>query len=65
MRDYQNMRLEEIIIGNKGGVKATQNALKLLSIILEEHNKDMIKNILIKNENVFKQIEIYKNQIYD
>ena len=63
--DYQSMRLNEIIKKNIGGIKATQNALKLLSILMEERNSEMFKKTLIKDENVYKQLEIYMSQIYD
>ena len=63
--DYQKMRLEEIIKSNKGGSKTSQNALKILSIIIDEKNKEMIKNMLIKDKSVFKQLEMYNNQMYD
>ena len=65
MIDYQSMRLNEIIKKNIGGIKATQNALKLLSILMEERNSEMFKKTLIKDENVYKQLEIYMSQIYD
>ena len=63
--EYKNERLEEIIKSNKGGAKASQNAFKILSIIIDEKNKEMIKKILIKDENIFKQLEIYCNQMDD
>ena len=59
--DYQSMRLEEIIKNNKGGIKATKNALKLLSILIQDKNKDIIKKTLIKDENIFKQLEKYND----
>ena len=65
MSDYQNMRLEEIIKSNKGGAKASQNAFKILSILIDGKNKEMIKKLLIKDESIFKQLEIYCNQMYD
>ena len=63
--DYQSMRLEEIIKKNKGGLKATKNALKILAILIEDKNKEFIKKTLVKDENVLKQLLIYKNQLYD
>jgi hypothetical protein len=63
--DYQTMKLEEIIKNHKGGVKATKNALKLLSILMEDKNKEMIKKTLVKDENVLKQLSLYNNNIYD
>ena len=63
--DYQTMRLEEIIKNHKGGVKATKNALKLLSILMDDKNKEFIKKTLVKDENVLKQLSIYNNNIYD
>ena len=57
--DYQSMKLEEIIKNHKGGIKATKNALKLLSILMEDKNKEYIKKTLIKDENVLKQLSIY------
>ena len=63
--DYQTMRLEEIIKNHKGGVKATKNALKLLSILMDDKNKECIKKTLVEDENVLKQLSIYNNNIYD
>ena len=63
--DYQTMKLEEIIKNHKGGVKATKNALKLLSILMDDKNKEFIKKTLVKDENVLKQLSIYNNNIYD
>ena len=65
MTDYQNMRLEELIRSNKGGAKASQNAFKILSILIDGKDKEMIKKLLIKDENIFKQLEIYYNQMYN
>ena len=65
IKDYQSMKLEEIIENNKGGPKATKNAFKLLSILIEDKNKDLIKKTLIKDENILKQLSIYKYQSYD
>ena len=59
------MRLEEIIKKNIGGVKSTKNALKLLSILMEEKNKEVIKKTLIKDENILKQLSLYNNHLYD
>ena len=64
--DYQTMKLEEIIKNNKGGVKATQNAFKLLSILFENRkNKDIIKKYLIKDETILKKLDIYISENYD
>ena len=63
--DYQTMKLEEMIKNHKGGVKATKNALKLLSILMEDKNKELIKKTLVKDENVLKQLSLYNNNIYD
>ena len=54
--DYQSMKLDEIIKNNKGGIKAKKYALKLLSILIKDKNKDMIKNALIKDESVYEQV---------
>ena len=59
--DYKSMRLDEIIKNNKGGAKATKNALKLLSILIEEKNKELIIQALIKDINIVKQLESYNN----
>ena len=61
IRDYQTMKLNDIIKYNKGGVKATKNALKLLSILLKSNNKEIIKNSLIKDEVVHKQLEVFNS----
>lgn len=53
--DYQSMKLDEII-KNKKGVKAKKYALKLLSILVKDRNKDMIKKALIKDESVLEQV---------
>ena len=50
--DFQIMRLEDIIKYNKGGVQSTNNAIKLLSILVEEKGKDYIKKYLVKDENI-------------
>ena len=63
--DYQSMRLEEIMKKNIGGVKSTKNALKLLTILMEEKNKEVIKKTLIKDENILKQLSLYNNHLYD
>ena len=65
MKDYQCMRLEEIIKNNMGGPKATKNAFKLLSILMEDKNKELIKKMLIKDEIIFKQLSIYNHQSYE
>ena len=54
--DYQSMKLDEIIKNKKGGVKAKKYALKLLSILVKDRNKDMIKKALIKDESVLEQV---------
>ena len=65
IKDYQSMRLEDIIKNNIGGPKATKNAFKLLSILMEDKNKELIKKTLIKDENILKQLSIYNHQSYD
>ena len=65
IKDYQSMRLEEIIKNNRVGPKANKNAFKLLSILMEDKNKDLIKKTLIKDENILKQLSIYNHQCYD
>jgi len=55
--DYQSMKLDEIIKNKKGGVKAKKYALKLLSILVKNKNKDMIQKSLIKDENVMEQVD--------
>ena len=65
IKDYQSMRLEEIIKSNRGGPKAAKNAFKLLSILMEDKNKDLIKKTLIKDENILKQLSIYNHQSYE
>ena len=57
------MKLDEIIKYNKGGVKASKNALKLLSILTRGKNKEIIKKSLVKDETILKQLEIYNSQI--
>jgi hypothetical protein len=57
--DYQSMKLEEIIKNNKGGVKSTKNAFKLLSILTEGRNKEIIEKSLIKDEAIINQLNIY------
>ena len=61
--DYQSMKLDEIIKYNKGGVKASKNAMKLLSILTKGKNKEFIKKSLVKDETILKQLEIYNSQI--
>ncbi len=61
--DYQSMKLEEIIKNNIGGIKSATNALKLLSILMEEKNKEIIKKTLIKDENVFNQLILFNHMI--
>ena len=61
--DYQSMKLDEIIKYNKGGMKASKNALKLLSILTKGKNKENIKKSLVKDETILKQLEIYNSQI--
>ena len=61
--DYQSMKLEEIIKNNIGGIKSATNALKLLSILMEEKNKEIIKKTLIKDENVFNRLILFNNMI--
>ena len=56
--DFQIMRLEDIIKYNKGGVQSTNNAIKLLSILVEEKGKDYIKKYLVKDENILKKLQI-------
>ena len=56
--DFQLMKLEEIIKYNKGGVQSTNNAIKILSILVEEKGKDYIKKFLIKDENILKKLQI-------
>ena len=63
--DYQSMRLEEIIKKNKGGIKVTNNALKILSILMEDKNKEIIKKVLIKDEEILNQLLTYNNRNYD
>ena len=55
--DYNLMRLEDIIKYNKGGVQSTNNALKLLSILIEDKNKEYITKFLVKDENILKKLE--------
>ena len=57
MTDYQLMRLEDIIKYNKGGVQSTNNALKLLSILTEDKNKDYITKYFIKDENIINKLK--------
>ena len=53
---YQSMKLDQIIKNKKGGIKAKKYALKLLSILIKDKNKEMIKKTLIKDENVLEQV---------
>ena len=55
--DYQLMRLEDIIKYNKGGVQSANNALKLLSILTEDKNKDYITKYFIKDENIINKLK--------
>jgi len=57
MTDYQLMRLEDIIKYNKGGVQSANNALKLLSILTEDKNKDYITKYFIKDENIINKLK--------
>ena len=61
--DYQSMKLDEIIKNNKGGIKAKKYALKLLSILIKDKNKDMIKKALIKDENVYEQVSKLEEEL--
>ena len=56
--DFQLMKLEEIIKYNKGGVQSTNNAIKILSILVEEKGKEYIKKFIIKDENILKKLQI-------
>ena len=49
------MKLEDIIKYNIGGL--TNNALKLLSILIEDKNKEYITKFLVKDENILKKLE--------
>ena len=59
--DYKLMRLEDIILNNKGGVQSINNAIKLLSILAEDKSKEYIKKFLVKDENIIKRLQININ----
>jgi hypothetical protein len=62
--DYQSMKLDEIVKNKKGGIKAKKYALKLLSILVKDKNKDMIKKALIKDENVLEQVSKLEEDLF-
>ena len=59
MREYQLMRLEEIIKTNVGGEKMTKNAVKILVIIFKNKNKEKFQNFLVKDKNVLQKLKCF------
>lgn len=56
IKEYESMKLEEIIKNNIGGETMTKNALKVLHVLFNDNNLDDLKAILIKDKFVIKRL---------
>ena len=55
-KDYESMKLEEIIKNNIGGETMSKNALKVLHVLFCDDDMEKLKSSLIKDKNVIKRL---------